>query len=237
MGNIIIVGHRANTIGRLKHYLNLGVDMVEVDVSISNNILVAKHGMSPIRPPTLGERILEKVSYAIQPGEPLIRKTPLKEILKIVSGRAGIWLDLKDKGIGAQVIKLLKAIAFKGDIIVSSAYHVDVRYVKEHEPKILTAISLSEQPLDIVHMTKVSKADIISINLAYIDSNLVKMLHNKGIKVAAWIVNSPEQVEEMLKLNVDYIITDRPEIVLEYVHRRRPSLASRIVKQVKNLIS
>jgi glycerophosphoryl diester phosphodiesterase len=45
-----------------------------------------------------------------------------------------------------------------------------------------------------------------------LDAAKVREAHGLGLKVIAWTVNEPEQIQRMLELGVDGLITDRPDI-------------------------
>ena len=73
-----------------------------------------------------------------------------------------------------------------------------------------------------------SPAVMKSIGAAGIDYNVavfkrnpqwVKESHDLGLKVNVWTVNSPEDIQQMIDLNVDYITTDEPLLVKEFLDR------------------
>ena len=49
------------------------------------------------------------------------------------------------------------------------------------------------------------------------DSSDVTAVHQKGMKLIPWTVNNPEDIQKMIELGVDGIITDYPERVLEKI--------------------
>ena len=74
-----------------------------------------------------------------------------------------------------------------------------------------------------------SPAVMKSIGAAGIDYNVavfkrnpqwVKESHDLGLKVNVWTVNSPEDIQQMIDLNVDYITTDEPLLVKEFLDRK-----------------
>ena len=42
-------------------------------------------------------------------------------------------------------------------------------------------------------------------------------MHNQGIKVIPWTVNEKEQMEKMIEIGVDGIITDYPNFIEEVI--------------------
>jgi glycerophosphoryl diester phosphodiesterase len=51
----------------------------------------------------------------------------------------------------------------------------------------------------------------------------VREARQLGLKVLAWTVNERAQIERMLDLGVDGIVTDRPDIAIEVLKARKLS--------------
>lgn len=54
-------------------------------------------------------------------------------------------------------------------------------------------------------------------NVLYQHPEWVKQAHEKGLKVNVWTVNSPEDIQRVIDLGVDFITTDEPEIVKQKI--------------------
>ena len=64
--------------------------------------------------------------------------------------------------------------------------------------------------------TKLSfQPEIYSPYFKLLDTAEVAQIHKDGLKVIPWTVNEPEDIEQVIALEVDAIITDYPERVLE----------------------
>ncbi len=57
-----------------------------------------------------------------------------------------------------------------------------------------------------------------------LDAAKVREAHALGLQVLAWTVNAPRDIERMLDLGVDGIVSDRPDLVREAMQRRGLSL-------------
>jgi glycerophosphoryl diester phosphodiesterase len=53
-----------------------------------------------------------------------------------------------------------------------------------------------------------------------VDRARIDEAHALGLKVVVWTVNEPAQIERMLDLGVDCLISDRPDIVRKILRSR-----------------
>jgi len=212
----IIVGHRANTLRTINRYLKAGVKVLEVDVQRrSGDGLVLIHGPTPIKPASIFESILMEMDYVLFSGDPFLRPIPLEIALLIINGKADVWLDVKDKGIEKDIVKLLDKINFKGHVYITSCYHAIIRNIKSLRPDIIGGVTLKELPVDIVSVAKLANADMISVELSYVDRDLVNYAHKHGLKVAVWTVNDVKLAKKFAEMGVDMIVSDKPIAILK----------------------
>lgn len=70
-----------------------------------------------------------------------------------------------------------------------------------------------------VEFAKKIKADYLHPHYLAVTKTYVKKLHKNGIKVNVWTVNKPETVNKLLRMGVDGLITDVPQVVNALVER------------------
>ncbi len=68
-----------------------------------------------------------------------------------------------------------------------------------------------------VQAGKAINADIISPFYKEVTAEIVGEAHSLGLKVIPWTVNTKEEMEAMIDMGVDGIITDRPDILKEVI--------------------
>jgi len=140
----------------------------------------------------------------------LIRPTPLR-----------INVELKNTlfpypGLEQAVIALVKDMHMEDKVFFSSFNHLGLSIVKSIAPEMETGLLYDcglIRPWD--YAKSIAGADALHpvyLNLRYPD--YVKESHALGIKVRPWTVDSPEDIQKMLALGVDSIITNVPQNAL-----------------------
>ncbi len=62
-------------------------------------------------------------------------------------------------------------------------------------------------------------ADTVSPNYQWITAEDVRRIRSMGIQVVPWTVNSKEEIEKLIEMKVDGIISDDPELVMSLLKR------------------
>jgi len=221
----LIYGHRGspfkapeNTIASIKKALEDGCEAVEIDVrKTKDNKIVVIHdirvdrtanGKGFVSDFALNE--LKKLSFN---GE----KIPtLNEVIDFVGKKASIIIELKEENLEKDIIKIIEKNGFLDKAIIISFYHKLIKNIKESNKKIKTGILLVGKPIDTVELAQEAEADYLFLNYAFVDKELVSKAHKNNLKVYVWNIDAIKDLEEMLKLNVDGIGSNKPELIVGY---------------------
>jgi len=221
---ILIIGHRGanksepeNTLRSFKKAIELQADYIELDVQVSKDgEVVVIHGYE-ISELTGYNGYVEKMTLdelkQLDFGEG--EKIPtLQEVIDLAQGQIGLQIEIKVEEIGKKIIEMLREANFIESTIISSFIHNELLKIKKIEPKIKLGALLSERISDSRDLTKATKR-VIKKNLfavhphfAGVDKELVDFAHNNNLKVNVWTVNERPDMERLIKLGVDGIITD-----------------------------
>ena len=218
----IIVMHRANNKRLIKRALSIKVPYIEVDVDRDKSSkLILNHGPDYKFPQNIPNKIRAFLINVIINRDPIFNALTLQEFMKLYSSEIGIWLDIKTK-ISEELIKTLSKYKTAKPLIISTGYYDEIRRYKRSLSNAIIFLGNVDYhpptPISLVNMIRDSEADGISINHNYITRELVDYLHMNNYYVAAWTVNDSRRAIELIKLNVDIIITDIPEIILRIIH-------------------
>ncbi len=222
-----IVGHRGNHRSRLLYYLSQGVDFVEIDLNKSlRGELIAYHGDPLVTATTLTEALLKKMVSLVLCKDNPIQPLRFEEALKLIGKRARLWIDVKSEEVVKKALELLSDWGHD-EVIVSSNDYKTLVYVKKERNnispnlKVHIAVSISFKPPDIETLrTLVNKtgASVLSVEYSVLDELFLKYRELTGTKIAVWLVNSPWIMHRILQFSPDYVITDRPDMIINELH-------------------
>ena len=136
-------------------------------------------------------------------------------------------LDLEIKGLSPftegleeVVIKLLRERDLLDTVIISSFNPLIVKRVKTMEPRIRTGYNYISD--SIKNLRRAWFAPFIAPYSKHpqprqVDAAYVERQHKKGVKVIPWGVDEPEDIQRLLALGVDGLISDFPSRLQELV--------------------
>ncbi|RKN83274.1 glycerophosphodiester phosphodiesterase [Ulvibacterium marinum] len=224
----LVIGHRGamgheteNTLASIQKALNLGVDMIEIDVfKITSGETVVFHDETVNRLTNGGGNIEE---YEIEELRKLIvqgnHKIPLlQDVLELINNKVRLNIELK----GADTADSVNAIVnhyveqkewVLDNFIISSFRWGELKRTRELNTIIPIAILTSDNPLDGLPIAKELNAEAINPNYRKLNLEIAKEIQNAGFKVYPWTVNEPEDIARMKQIGVDGIITNYPERV------------------------
>ncbi len=224
----LVIGHRGamgheteNTLASVQKALDLGVDMIEIDVfKIQSGEIVVFHDKKVDRLANAGGNIEEYNMFQLRQ---LVldggHKIPmLQEVLKLIDNKVALNIELKGAG---TTDKVNQAINFyvkeKGwnidNFIISSFKWDELQAMRAINKDVKIAVLTSEDPLQALEVAKELDAVAINPNYKTLTQNNTAKIQSEGLKVYTWTVNEHEDIQRMTEFGVDGIITNYPERV------------------------
>ncbi|MBR4626538.1 MAG: glycerophosphoryl diester phosphodiesterase membrane domain-containing protein [Ruminococcus sp.] len=144
----------------------------------------------------------------------------LEEVLRLVGKDKMLNIEIKDVGDAECAVEMTVDLITKYNITtscyVSSFSYPLMRQVKRLEPKIKTALIANVATS--TSFSRLKDIDAVSLNYLFVNKSVVNAAHRNGKRVFVWTVNSREDIEEMIVLGVDNIITNDPDTAAEAVY-------------------
>lgn len=219
-----VVAHRGankiapeNTLKSFKKAIELGADMIELDVRATKDreivvihdadISRTSNGRGLVRMYTLNE--LRKYDF----GEGEVIPT-LTEVLELARDKILVNIELKEPDIVKEVVEIIKKAEMIDQVIVSSFIHPALLVIKKLDPRIRTAILFGCYPVNLVGLASDALANFINPYFEAVDENMVKVAHEAKLGVMPWTVDDENHMKRLIKLGVDAIITNDVEKLL-----------------------
>lgn len=226
------IGHRGaaflepeNTLRGFRKAIELGLDYVEFDIHrCKSGELVVIHDETVDRT-TNGKGFVSEMTLQelkkLDAGKDEQVPT-LQEAIDCCKGKVKMQIELKEHGLEADTISLLVENGVDNSLLISFL-HECVKKAKEEAAakslEIKAGIIFTGNPLNADEMAKAANADFVAANHFYIDERMVRQVEKAGLGFTAWTCNTEHDIKRMLKLGVDMIASDRPDLLLKVLGR------------------
>lgn len=223
---LITIGHRGamgheteNTLSSVQKALDLGVDMIEIDVfRITSGEIVVFHD-DKVDHLTDGRGAIEKMDLdAVKElnvkGD---HKIPLlTEVLDLINKKVRLNIELKGPGTAEGVMYIINSYIENvgwtlDDFVISSFNWEELTAIRSLNRDIEIAVLTDEDPLNALAFGKEIGAVAINPHYLRLNKENVSIIKSQGFKIFTWTINDPEEIARIRTLDVDGIFTDYPE--------------------------
>ncbi len=228
------IGHRGaaflepeNTLRGFRKAIEIGVDYVEFDVHrCRTGELVVIHDETVDRT-TNGRGFVAELT--LQQLENLDagkgEKIPtLQEAIECCKGKVKMLIEIKAKGIEEDAVSAIAKNGIVNDAVVKSFFHEYSKNVKEiaaaRKIPLKTGILIVGNPVNIVDVAKAAKADYVSANHYFVDERMAAAVKKAGLGMTVWNCDTERDIGRMLKLNVDMIGSNRPDLLMKSLGKK-----------------
>ena len=224
----IAIGHRGamgyiaeNTIPSIEKAIELGADGIEIDVfKCASGELVVFHDLMLDKLTDLSGNIEETSLETIKKAKVLgsYEIPTLNEVMDLIDGSLILNIELKGSGTAGPTNELLKDYFKKSSwdpskIIISSFKWEELNIFFNLNEEVPIAILTDDDPLKAIPFAKIIKAYAINPKYSLLTKKNSKIIKSEGIKLFPWTVNNPSDINFLISLGVDGIITDFPDRV------------------------
>ena len=216
------MGHETeNTLASVRKALELGVDMIEIDVfKIESGEIAVFHDSTVNRLANGGGSIegynIADLGRLTLDGNHKIPQ--LQEVMKEIDHKVRLNIELKGSGTADRVNFIAETyIARYGwkneDFLISSFRWDELDAVRALNPDIPIGVLTEEDPLLALEKARELNAEAIIPDYTLLTEAHVSAIREAGFKVYTWTVNEEQDIERMKDWEVDGIITNYPERV------------------------
>ncbi len=210
MGKVVIIGHRGadglpeNTIPSFERALEQGADGFELDVRKSGDgQLVVVHG-SVVGPHSVQSTAFEEFrdlgdGFQIPLFEDVLRQFGKKTFMDI---------ELKTGGFEEEAVALIKKRAKVSKMMVSGFDTDSLNKVHELCPELRLGFIYNRTQVE--ESRHNSPIDVVIPQFRLASRELITDVHDEELQVYAWTVNEESEMNRLISLGVDGMITDQP---------------------------
>lgn len=219
MSRPLVIAHRGasgyeveNSLAAFRAAGKLGADAVELDIhETADGAFVVHHG-NMVGPHHISHCPLWQLrEHYLANGEPL---PTLEEALGVIL--PGLMAYVETKKISPERDERFSAIidasAAPQRVAIHAFDHRIIRRLGERRPHMRRGVISASYPANPVRCMEDADAHVLWMEWPFVDDQLVHAVHRAGMTVFAWTVNDAENMEHLLRLGVDGIVTDFPDV-------------------------
>lgn len=245
-----VIAHRGfsavapeNTLIALRKAIEVGADMVEVDVGLTRDGQVVLLHDETLDRTTNGRGLLSEATFdevrtldagswfdVVYEGEPV---PTLGEALDLVRGRILINLEIKGEavteqvegGIADRVVRAIRGRQMVDQVVISSFEPKALRQTRQLDTDLRTAslydrdLHRDQTPLEVMDAVG---AQGFNLSRRQVDAEIVALCHRHGRPVAVYTVNKPRTLRRLVALGVDAFFTDHPDRLMALLDHPSP---------------
>ncbi len=218
---VIRVGHRGaaghapeNTVAAIHAGIACGVEFVEIDLRrTADGALVALHDATLNRT-TDGRGRINRLSRQevkrLDAGNGA-RIPTLEEALEAASGRTGIILELKVRGIAQQTVDIVRRTSFTGPLLYASFLHGELTHVRKADPDASLMVLFDRFPPASVARAMKYTPSHVGLRYSKATRRLVEAFHRANFLVFVYTPNRLADIQRAISLGVDGVISNFPD--------------------------
>lgn len=241
---IVVTAHRGehhrapeNTAASIREAIAVGAQFAEIDVQLSKDgVLVVTHDSDFSRMAGVARKVWDLTYSEIRAiplgrdAAPEFRKEPaptLDEVLSIARNHIGLNIELKYYGdhqprLAERVVEAVRAHQMTNHVVIQCLEYEPLLEVRRLAPEIPVGYLMS------VNATSPGRleVDFFSVEMGWVTGAFVGAAHRHRQAVHAWTVDRPEDMDQMIAVGADALITNEPaealRIVREYANLSQP---------------
>jgi glycerophosphoryl diester phosphodiesterase len=232
---VAITAHRGgtrrsieNTLGAIEEAVEVGAQFAEIDVQMSRDeVLVVTHDSDFSRQAGVPRKVWEltfdeirniSLTRAESPEIAADHAPAFDELLESARGRIRLNVELKYYGdhqprLAERVVAAVRARQMADQVVIQSLHYAGLEEVRRLAPEIPIGYLFSVNARE----PKRLDVDFLSAQIGRVKGPFINAAHRRKQEVHVWTVDKPADMQRLLDLGVDNLITNRPKEALELV--------------------
>ena len=218
-----------NTLAAFRKALDIGADAVEMDVHLSSDghVVVCHDEIldrttdqrGAIKNLSLSEIKQADAGTRFDPAFAGERIPTLKEVLDLIRDEAFALIEIKPEDITREVVRTVEEQDAVERVVLQSFHGEVVREIGTLNPNLRTGLLIGVPATKVRHIpasrlvrrTAEVGADILALSHNAATPELVHELHRRDLGLYVWTVDEPDELNHMIRIGVDGIISNYPD--------------------------
>lgn len=232
-----IIAHRGfsaiapeNTLIAFQKAIDCGADYFELDIhKTKDDSIVVIHNESvdktssnnmkgEISEMTYNDLTEVKVGYTKKFGEKYKneRIPTLREALELAKGKIKVCIEIKVYGVEKEVVKIVNDLKLNDDVIIFSFYYPVITEIRQLDKNIPILFLKSKADKKTIEDAKLINSNAIGVgSKTIITKEFLEVAHNQGIEVWKWTVDDEAEMQQLIDIGLDGLITNFPDIAIK----------------------
>ncbi len=244
----LVIAHRGdsahrpeNTLAAFASALELGVELVELDVQLTRDGQVVVIHDSTLDRTTSGRGRIAEMTLAdvraVSAGFPAEfgstyageRVPTLAEALALLRGRARVLIEMKsdsitearEDGLEALTLAEVRKAEMVREIALLSVDTAVLARCREQAPEMARGhLFYRATPAQVVAGARAASCDLVMPEKTGLDEELDRQVREAGLKLGTWVVDDPEELFALQRFDLFGVASNRPGVLLEALAER-----------------
>lgn len=208
---MLIIGHKGsaglatgNTLEAVQVALELGVDIIEIDLHITKDGVIILHHDKKINSQNISSSNFKSLFAKNN------KLTTLEQIIKLVKNKSKLLLDIKPGQDPEPIISLIAKYK-KVDFIVTSFDVKILQYIHNDSPDIELAVLDRWSGVRASYRARKFGTKTIIMNHRWLWSGFIKSMSRSGYNLFTYTLNNPDKAQRWASVGLAGVITDYPD--------------------------
>lgn len=235
-----------NTIYAFEAALESGADYIELDVQLSADEQVVVFHDEKLDRVTNGSGKLSDFTYSElqnfsagckfgKNNEFNDARIPLlSDVFELIRDKILFNIEIKNYGnnylTAEKTVSLIEEYGLEDSCYITSFSYNILKEVKKINPNIKTGLISNTA---VTAFSQLRYIDALSLNHIFVNSSVVNNAHQNGKRVFVWTVDNTSDMQNMIAMGVDNIITNRPNKTAEIIYSK--SISNKILIIFKSI--
>ena len=140
----------------------------------------------------------------------------LREALELAKGKIKVCIEIKIYGVEQEVLEIINDLGVNDEVIIFSFYYPVLAKIRQLDKNIPILFLIDKADKMTIDYAKIIESNAIGVGYgttvtkAYLD-----FAHKNNIEVWKWTVNEEVEMQQLINLGLDGLITDFPDKALK----------------------